>query len=269
MLRIGCQTYTWEMLGERWTGTADELLGSIAAGGYSGIEITNKMIGSYAARPKAFAEALKTHGLDLIAFAWASDSGFTEPAAFDADLAAAERVLDFVAQFPGAVLSLGSATIMSAGDKAGKFAAAARIYNAIGALGQRMDVDVAFHPSSHHNTLLGTGDEYARIMALTDGAVIGWVPDTGHILRGGMTLVETVTLYRDRVRYLHLKDVDSRGHWQMLGEGVCDTRAVVEAVSSAPRFNGWIVAEEESDVAAADPGTAVRRNRETLRQLLG
>lgn len=85
MLRIGCQTYTWEMLGERWTGTADDLLGSIAAGGYSGIEITDKMIGSYAARPKDFAVALNTHGLDLIAFAWASDSGFTEPAAFDAD----------------------------------------------------------------------------------------------------------------------------------------------------------------------------------------
>ena len=127
---------------------------------------------------------------------------------------------------------------------------------------------MAFHPSSHHNTLLGTRAEYDRIMELTDPAVIGWVPDTGHILRGGMDMLETIRTYIARVRYLHLKDVDAGGHWQMLGEGICATRAVVDLVRSAPNFTGWLVLEEESDVAAADPAAAVRRNRETMRRLL-
>ena len=44
-LQVGCQTYTWEMLGDRWTGSADDLLAAIAGGGYAGIEITDNMIG--------------------------------------------------------------------------------------------------------------------------------------------------------------------------------------------------------------------------------
>ncbi len=268
MLRIGCQTYTWEMLGPAWRGTADDLLTAIGGAGYAGIEITDRMIGNYAERPEAFASALKAHGLDLIAFAWASASGFTEPDAFNSDLAAAGKVLDFVARFPGATLSLGSATVMTPGPRDEKFAAAAKIYNVVGERGQRMGVPVAFHPSSHHNTLLGNRTDYDAIMALTDPALVGWVPDTGHILRGRMDIIDTLRTHLGRVRYLHLKDVDANGRWQMLGEGICTTAQVVELVRTAPDFTGWLVLEEESDAAAAGPAEAVRRNRQTLTALL-
>jgi sugar phosphate isomerase/epimerase len=267
MLKIGCQTYTWEMLGERWTGSTDDLLASIGGAGYAGIEITDAMIGPYADRPEAFARALRSQGLTLVAFACGSASGFTEPAALAADLEAVDRALRFVSAFPGAVLSLGSATIMSPGDLDGKFAAAAAFYNAAGERGARAGVQVALHPSSHHNTLLGTRSEYDRIMSLTDPALVGWVPDTGHILRGRQDILDTLSSYRDRIRYLHLKDVDAAGRWSMLGEGICDTGAVIEVVRAAPNFNGWLVLEEESEIAAADPAAAVRRNRVTLRAL--
>ena len=123
------------------------------------------------------------------------------------------------------------------------------------------------HPSSHHDTLLFDRADYDRIFALLDPALVGWVPDTGHILRGHADILDTLRTYRDRIRYLHLKDVDASGAWAMLGEGVCDTPAVIEIVRAAPRFTGWLVLEEESDAAAADPGAAVRRNRETMRRL--
>lgn len=266
-LKVGCQTYTWEMLGTGWTGEPDDLLAAIAGGGYAGIEITDTMIGHYADRPLAFATALEKHRLTLVAFACGSASGFTEPAALAEDLAAVDRTLEFVARFPGAVLSLGSATVMSPGSPDDKFAAAAEFYNAAGERGVRAGVQVALHPSSHHHTLLGTRADYDRIMGLTDPALIGWVPDTGHILRGGQDILDTLRTYQDRIRYLHLKDVDAAGHWSMLGEGICDTAAVIDVVVAAPNFNGWLVLEEESDTAAADPAAAVRRNRETLRAL--
>ena len=43
-IRIACQTYTWEMLGDGWKGRVDDLLGCIEDAGYAGIEITNNMI---------------------------------------------------------------------------------------------------------------------------------------------------------------------------------------------------------------------------------
>lgn len=264
-MRLGCQTYTWEMLGDGYREGPDALLRMIAEAGYAGIEITDRMIGHYVGKPADFASALKAHGLSLVAFAVGSDSGFTEPAALRADLAAAEAAIRFAGAFPGAHVSFGSATIMSPGAREEKFEAAATFYNAAGALGQRAGVPVALHPSSHHNTLLFTRADYDRIFTLTDPALIGWVPDTGHILRGQEDMLDVLRTYAPRIRYLHLKDVDAEDRWAMLGEGECDIATVIETVARAPNFNGWLVAEEESDTAAADPAAAVKRNRERMR----
>lgn len=263
-LKAGCQTFTWEMLGQNWTGGPDDLLAAIARAGYAGIEITDRMIGTYEGRPEAFARALDGHGLTLVAYARGSDSGFTEPDALADDLRAAEAAIAFAGAFPGAHVSFGSATLMSGGPRAKKFEAAARFYTEAGERGSRAGVPVAVHPSSHHDTLLFDRADYDAIFARLDPALVGWVPDTGHILRGGHDLLDTLTTYRDRIRYLHLKDVDARGTWRMLGAGACDTPAVVGVVRAAPHFNGWLVVEEESDEAGRDPAAAVARNRSTL-----
>lgn len=263
-LKAGCQTFTWEMLGSGWTGDADDLLAAIAAAGYAGIEITDRMIGPYKDRPTLFADALEKHGLALVAYACGSESGFTEPDALDADLEMASRAITFAGAFPDAHVSFGSATIMSEGPRGAKFGAAARFYNEAAERGARANVPVAVHPSSHHDTLLLTREDYDELFARLDPEAVGWVPDTGHIIRGGHDILDTLGSYRDRIRYLHLKDVDRTGDWQMLGAGTCDVAAVIALVSDAPRFNGWLVVEEESEQAGHDPATAVATNRKTL-----
>ena len=52
----------------------------------------------------------------------------------------------------------------------------------------------------------------------------------------------------------------------MLGEGrLRHCRGDRHRRRRAPNFNGWLVLEEESDTAAADPAAAVKTNRETMR----
>ena len=264
-LHIGCQTFTWEMLGDAWKGSADDLLEAIARGGYAGIEITDTMIGAYGGKPVEFAAKLKACGLQLVSFAFGSKSGFTVHDEIANDLKAAERWVVFAAQFPGALVSIGSATIVSEGHRDDKFAIAAEFYNRVGELGRKAGIDIAVHPSSHHNTLLLNRADYDQLFSRLDPALVGWVPDTGHILRGHMDILDTLRSYQDRIRYLHLKDVDAGGKWAMLGKGVCDVPAVVGIVRAAPRFNGWLVLEEESADAAAHPSAAVEVNRATMR----
>jgi len=265
-LKFGCQTFTWEMLGAKWTGGPDDLVRAIATGGYAGIEITNNMIGTYAGRATDFARRLAEAGLTLVSFAFGTDSGFSEPAQQHSDLEATRRWVDFAAHFPGALVSMGSATVKSPGNRRSKFAAAADVYNRAAEIGQAAGVAVAVHPSSHRDTLLFSRADYDAIFALLD-PVVGWVPDTGHILRGGQVMANTLAAHRDRIRYVHLKDVDAQGQWAMLGQGVCDMPAVLGAVASAPHFNGWVVGEEESATAAADPEAAVAANLQTLRRI--
>jgi sugar phosphate isomerase/epimerase len=265
-LKLGCQTFTWEMLGEKWRGGPDDLVRAIAEGGYGGIEITDTMIGSYADRAADFARRIDDAGLKLVSFAFGSNSGFTERDGIAADLEAAKRWVDFAARFPGALVSMGSATIMSEGPRENKFGIAADVYNRAAQIGRKAGVTVAVHPSSHHNTLLFSRADYDQIFALLD-AQVGWVPDTGHIMRGGQSMDETLAAHRNRICYVHLKDVDAKGAWTMLGKGSCDVAAVISSVRQAPHFNGWIVVEEESETAAADPAAAVRTNLQTLRNL--
>jgi sugar phosphate isomerase/epimerase len=265
-LKFGCQTFTWEMLGAKWTGGPDDLVRAIADGGYAGIEITDTMIGSYAGRAGDFACRLEGAGLALVSFAFGSGSGFTEKGQISIDLDAARRWIDFTAHFAGAMVSMGSATIMSEGARSDKFSVAADVYNRATEIGRAAGVAVAIHPSSHHNTLLFSRADYDQIFALLDPQV-GWVPDTGHILRGGQTIDDTLAAFRDRIRYVHLKDVDAKGKWAMLGKGRCDVSGVISAVRQAPHFNGWVVIEEESETAASDPATAVRTNLETIHSL--
>jgi sugar phosphate isomerase/epimerase len=262
-LRLGCQTFTWEMLGGRWKGGPDDLVCAISDGGYAGIEITDTMIGSYAERPADFARRLDEAGLKLVSFAFGSESGFTESDRIASDLETARRWADFAAHFSGALVSMGSATAVSEGPRDDKFNIAAEVYNRAAEIGRKFGVSVAVHPSSHHNTLLFSRADYDQIFALLDPRV-GWVPDTGHILRGGQSMGATLAAHRSRIRYVHLKDVEAQGTWAMLGKGSCDIAAVIASVRQAPDFSGWIVVEEESETAAADPAAAVRANLETL-----
>lgn len=264
--RVGCQTFTWEMLGSSWAGGPDDLVEAISAGGYDGLEITDVMIGQYADRPEAFAKRLNEAGLSLVAIAYGSDGGFSEREQAKADLEACRKWCEFAAHFPGAVASMGSATMMTDGSRDDKISVAADVYNRSAEIGKAVGVTVALHPSSHHNTLLFDSDDYERMFALLREDV-GWVPDTGHILRGGQNLQDTLRKYKSRIRYVHLKDVTAEGEWAMLGRGVCNTNMVLEEVSSAPHFNEWVVVEEESEQAGQAPADAVLRNRKTLREM--
>lgn len=266
--RLGCQTYTWEMLGDRFAGSTDDLVRAIAEAGYEGIEITDRMIGPYAGRADAFARTLADHGLTLVAFAWASATGFTVPAAEETDVELAKEWLAFVSRFPGAVLSLGSATTTIAGPLRPQADCAARIYNAIGRHGAALGIPVAFHPSSHDGSLLTTAKDYAAMMHATDPAVVGWVPDTGHILKGGMDVRATLRRYSQRIAYVHLKDAGADGSWRLMGEGDVGIPEVIACLADEISFSGWLVAEEEASQAGKDPAAAVSRNGRYLAGLI-
>ena len=265
--KLGCQTFTWEMLGDDWKGGPDDLLKAISDAGYTGIEITDRMIGHYIDDAPAFARALEASGLVLVSYAVASPSGYCEAEAVQSDVEQIRRTAGFVARFPGALISMGSATVMSPGPRAARYDIAARVYSESHAAARAEGVEVAVHPSSHTDTLIYDEADYAAIFERMDPEV-GWVPDTGHILRGGQSVADAMTRWHDRIRYVHLKDVDRGGDWAMLGRGVVDVSEVGRIAASAPRFNGWLVLEEESEAAGRDPAGAVAANFKTLREAL-
>ncbi len=263
-MRIGCQTYTWEMLGGDWRGTPDDILDAAAAAGYSGVEFSNAMIGDYWARPADFEQALRQRGLACAAFAYAT-TGFTDPAQYEEDLAGAARALSFAAHF-GIVLGLGGPSSSDRDDYDAKLAQACRLYAEVARRGREMGVAVAVHPHSHHTSLVLTGDEYDRLLGATEGSGLMFNPDTGHMLRGGLDILDCLKRHRDRIAHVHTKDVSSDGRWQPLGQGITDLPGLLRWLDGVG-YAGWLVVEEESDQARANPAAAVAANRAFLKKL--
>jgi inosose dehydratase len=120
---------------------------------------------------------------------------------------------------------------------------------------------VVFHP--HAATFVETPDEIDRLMASSDPARLGLCLDVGHDIVGGGDPVEATRAFSDRVRHMHLKDVDPavmervrageyaslgeavrEGLFTELGAGVLDLDGVL-ALLAARDYAGWLIVEQD------------------------
>ncbi len=264
LFSIGCQTYSWEMLGAEWQGAPDDILDAIAAAGYAGVEFSNHMIGAYLEQPEKFEQALEARGLRCAAFAYARN-GFSNLAEFEADLEGAEKALRFAAHF-GIVLCLGGPSSLSRQDIGRKLKQAVRFYQEVARKAAEVGVVLAIHPHSHHTSLAVTAAEYAWLLEALEPFGIRFNPDTGHILRGGQDLMNCLHRYRDRMVHVHIKDVDAKNEWAPLGQGITPLPQVFQWLEHIG-YAGWVVIEEESAVARQDVAKAVTDNRLYLKTM--
>ncbi len=144
-----------------------------------------------------------------------------------------------------------------------------------------MGMELVFH--NHVGTYVETPAEMARLLDETDPALVGWCLDIGHLAYGGGAAIDMLPRYAERVKHVHIKDVDgavlarARAEgWSFgralaayifppLGEGIARIPEVVAALREAG-YDGWYVIEQ--DTAPGDPTETARANREYLERLL-
>lgn len=151
---------------------------------------------------------------------------------------------------------------------------------------QGVGLRAVFH--HHAGTYVETPDELAQLCALTDAALIGICLDTGHFVYGGGDPCAALALYGERVRYVHLKDIDvgrlaqarrqgwsfveavAQGVFTALGSGGASIAACVAALQSRG-YCGWAVVEQDilgaCDADGRAPLAGMRAAYEYLRTL--
>jgi sugar phosphate isomerase/epimerase len=265
-ISVGCQTYTWEMLGKEWKGTIEDMLAAIAAAGYQGVEITNTMLGPMIKAPDTFQKLLQSYRLAFPSLGFVPRESFTDEKCRGDELQRAKEGIDFVSRFPGCRLDLAGGSAPDREKLKQRFATMCAFYNEVGVSAQRKGVSVDVHPHSHHGSIIETAEEYEQLMTMTDPKLVGWCPDTGHIVRGGLDLLGTLRKYSVRIRNIHLKDADEAGKWRPLGQGICDFPGVMRFLEEIG-YGGWIIGEEESPEAFQDQRAAIEKNRRYLRTI--
>lgn len=118
-------------------------------------------------------------------------------------------------------------------------------------------VVAAIHP--HMGTLVENADDVQRVI---EGSHVGLCIDTGHLAAAGADPVAITLANLDRVKHVHLKDVNAAaaakvvagevafadavagGMWRVLGQGDVDIRAMIDALR-AHGYDGWWVLEQD------------------------
>ena len=140
----------------------------------------------------------------------------------------------------------------------------------------------AFH---HHCAgFVETPAEIARLMSLTDPAILGLVFDCGHYRLGGGDPLEGLRKYGKRVWHFHFKDCHPgvrkqvvencwdyfeavrQGVFCELGKGEVDFPALMKELEQLG-YDGWGVVEQDVLPGMGHPRESAKRNREYIRSL--
>jgi len=115
------------------------------------------------------------------------------------------------------------------------------------------------------------GDDLLRYLDERPGVYA--CPDTGHLLLTGSDPVATIRALGDRIRLMHLKDLDPKAvgtyekngelFWE-LGTGVLDLAGVMAALEEIG-YEGWVTVERDTRVS--DYAQSAHRMREALRAI--
>ena len=264
-MRIGCQTYTWQMSYDAYRGRIGHILDVVARAGFVGLEAEFCMLGAYEDDPARLAEALAEHDVALAALTLVLD--WAHPRETKEERVAAERAIDYVARFPGTLLGLCQLPGEDRANLRERQENAIACINAVARRAAERGLVCAFHPNSPPGSLFRVGEDYELLLEGLDAEAVGFMPDFGHIAAGGMDAMEICRVYHALIRHVHFKDIDTAGAWTAMGDGVIDFPGLVSYLRDSG-YEGWIIVEEESAAAEDDPDGVTLANGAYVRRAL-
>jgi inosose dehydratase len=150
------------------------------------------------------------------------------------------------------------------------------------AVKREFGIRTVFH--HHCGGYVETPLEVARLMELTDPALLGLCLDMGHLAFGGGDPVVALETYYDRIWHVHFKDFDpeigrraalekydyfksvQEGVFCELGKGNVDFKSIVRILNNKG-YDGWIVVEQDVLPGMGSPKSCAFNNREFIRKL--
>jgi inosose dehydratase len=297
MIKIANAPCSWGALEFDLEGEAPgyvQVLNEIVVTGYAATELGDW--GFMPTDPKELSAEI--HGRNLALIGAFVPVFLKDPASHESGIALAVRTARLLAEVEGSlpfiVLADDNGKVPERTENAGRIApemglsdsewqifaeGATKVANAVK---KETGLPTAFH---HHCAgYVETPAEVAKLMTLTDPAVLGLTFDCGHYHFGGGDAVEGLRKYGKRVWHFHFKDYDpvvgqrvAENKWDYfqavregvfceLGKGAVDFPAVMEELRKL-NYDGWGVVEQDVLPGMGKPKESAKRNREYLRSL--
>jgi inosose dehydratase len=261
---LGCQTYTWQMSYKRYSQKLDHIMDVVSKAGFSGIEPEICMLGPYTEQPQKLSDDLESRNLKLAALCLVCDwLGKRES---ETERKEADRVIDYLKIFPETVLVLCQMPQVDRSHLQERQKNCIACCNEIGKRSTDVGIKTVFHPNSPPGSVFRTDQDYEILInGLLEG-IVDFAPDSGHIANGGMDVVTIFSQYHSRIHHVHFKDMDIKHQWAEMGQGIIDFKTIVDNLKKTG-YKGWIMVEDESLRAEAQPDQVTIDNSKYLKEI--
>nr|WKN35778.1 TIM barrel protein [Tunicatimonas sp. TK19036] len=248
-IKIGCETYTWQMPGEQYKGKLEHIMEITAQAGFRGIEPETSFL-QHLSDPEKMQEALQKNNLELAVLCLVEDWRHSEET--EEERAHADQWIEFMQHFPDALFLLVQMPRKDRSDLEERQQNLLSCVNTVARRAVDRGITCSYHPNSPAGSVYRTEEDYKILLNGLDASVIRYTPDVGHIAKGGMDPLSIIKEYKELINCVHYKDMYKNGEWAPMGKGDIDFDAIsCELVSQG--FEGWIILEDECDEAITDP----------------
>jgi len=253
MIRLGCQTYSWQMTYEKHNDSLDHIATVAAQAGFAGIEPEVCMLGRYRNNPMGLKTMLDSKGLTLAAITMALPwQNATET---DDERAEADYAIDFLQHFPNTMFVLCQLPGKNRDNLLARQENAVACINTVARRANARGLACTFHPNSPTGSIFRTEEDYVFLLGRLDTEFVGFCPDAGHIVKGGMDLYQTLKRYKHMINHMHYKNITHTGQWSAIDGGVISAKELVSWLGENG-YIGWLVSEDESEYARENPDAA-------------
>lgn len=264
-IKFGSEVYTWFMdgYGEGNKNQLSHMIKTVKKAGFKGIEpMVLEPYDTYwmgdLKDPAKLKAALDEADLELSALALICQWDGEEET--ESERACADWTIETLKLFPGAALG----TVPLPGGRHNLQQRRLNLVNNVNRVSRRAaeaGITCSFHPNSPPGSLARTPEDYNVILNSLDPTVTGWTPDVGHIVRGGMDVIETMTQWQHLINHVHYKDFSGNGAepWAQMGSGKVDFHRITEFLVQR-NYKGWIICEDECEDAIENPDEVTIQN---------
>src|SRR4030095_16116455 len=169
--------------------------------GFAGIESEPLMLGSYYDDPSLLKDLLNQMNLQLGAIAFVCD--WANPEETDQERSEAVRVFKYIRSFSEAHLVLCQMPGKDRSNLRQRQENLISCVNAVAARAVDQSLSCSYHPNSPEGSVIRIEDDYKILFDGLDSSVVGFAPDTGHIARGAMDVIQILKTYRPLIKHVH------------------------------------------------------------------
>lgn len=234
-----------------WGGNDVQAINDVGEVGFRGIQLRSPILKDFGDKPKALAELLRQHNLKFVALSGGGPRNDAYVAA--EEIATQVKHATFMRAAGGLYLQMtDSARPKERKPEPKDFKALGHLLTEIGKRTSDLGIPMAYH---NHMRSLGEGpDEVDALMDSSDPRYVKLLLDVAHYAQGGGDPAKAIRKHRDRILFLHIKDVEaieptseSANPYRFveLGRGRVDLPAVFSALKTV-KFRGWAIVELDS-----------------------